>query len=329
MKFAGRKMIRLHVTSLDDVVLSMEVNWRFTFMKVHLTSSVFHWLYFEIFVYLVDVTDFENEESCVETEEQFLLQPAETNTKYVYVNTRIDYQYRSVGLNDMCLYDYIRFYRKKPIDANDRKRMNTQSTVTNTASTNRRRGRPFSERETFQSEHPQVSSHINIKRLKPIVPVLLGPPIPRRDRDDTRERYCRSILTLFFPWRSVQDLCTVDQTWEQAFEIRRSEITSDSHRIIDNIQLLQECKNDRDEHLQQVIEAAQTEIINDRPHPSLNDSDSDYENTEVLDLLENIDMTEISALNEHGVTAEQMYFEKTMHAVDRANRFVNIKGINY
>ena len=49
----------------------------------------------------------------METEEQFLLQPAELNTKYVYVNTRIDYQYRSASLHNICLYDYIRFYRKK------------------------------------------------------------------------------------------------------------------------------------------------------------------------------------------------------------------------
>jgi hypothetical protein len=121
----------------------------------------------------------------------------------------------------------------------------------------------------------------------------------------------------------------VDQTWEKAFEIRHTRITPESYKIIDNIQLLQECKNDRDEHLQHVIEAAQTEIVNDHPYPSRNDSESDDENTEILDVLEAIDMTEIPALNEHGTKAEQIYFEKTVQAVDLANRFANIKGTTF
>ncbi|CAF1042867.1 unnamed protein product [Rotaria magnacalcarata] len=150
----------------------------------------------------------------------------------------------------------------------------------------------------FQAGHPQASSHINIKRLKPVVPVLLGPPVPCRDREDTRERYCRSILTLLFPWRSIQDLCDVDQTWQQAFTIRHASITSESCKIIDHIQLLQECKNDRDKHLQQVIEAAQSEVVNDNLYPSRNDSDSDDENTGILDVLETIDMSDIPVLKE-------------------------------
>jgi hypothetical protein len=240
----------------------------------------------------------------------------------------VDYQYRSASLDNMCLYDYIRLYRKKPIDTKDRKLLEVQSTAQNAELREPRRGRIASERQTFQAGHPQASSHINIRRMEPVVPVLLGPPVPRRDREDTRERYCRSILTLFVPWRSVQDVCDVNQTWEQAFETRHIRITSESHKIIDNIQLLQECKNDRDEHLQQVIEAAQTEIVNDPMYPSHNDNDSDDENTEVLDLLETIDMSEFPALKEPGTKAEQIYFEKVVKAIDQANRFASIQCKN-
>jgi hypothetical protein len=93
--------------------------------------------------------------------------------------------------------------------------------------------------------------------------------------------------------------------------------------------LLQECKNDRDEHLQQVIEVAQTEIVNDPIYPSRNDSDSDDENNEILDILENIDMSEIPPMKEPGGKAEQIYFEKVVRAVDQANRFANIHRKNY
>lgn len=266
----------------------------------------------------------------MESEEQFLLEPTDTKTKYVYVNTRVDYQYRSTSLDNICLYDFIRFYRKKPIDAKDQKYLKTQLTSKNVDSEDVRRGRPPSEREPFLSEHPQVSSHINVKRITPVVPVLLGPPIPRRDREDTKERYCRSILALFLPWRSVSDLCDVDQTWKEAFEIRRSRITPESYKIIDNIQLLQECKNDRDEHLQQVIEAAQTEIVDDRIKINRNiDISDDDENDDVLDMLEAIDIDEIPIIKDLGNKSEQAYFEKTVHAVNQANRFASIKGSHY
>jgi len=87
--------------------------------------------------------DFENEEDCTETEKQFLLQPDDTNTKYVYVNTRVDYQHRSTSLEHIALYDYIRFYRKKIIDAKDRKYLETQSTMETIQSKDPRRGRPL------------------------------------------------------------------------------------------------------------------------------------------------------------------------------------------
>lgn len=278
---------------------------------------------------LIDDADFDDEENCMGTEEQFLLQPTDTSTKYVYVNTRIDYQYRSISLDNICLYDYIRFYRKKSIDTKDRKYLDTQMKSKNVESEYLRRGRPPSEREQFLAKHPQVSSHINVKRTVPVVPVLLGPAIPRRDREDTKERYCRSVLALFLPWRSVEDLCDVEQTWEQALEIRQSRIAAESHKIIDNIQLLQECKNDRDEHLQQVIEAAQSEVVDDRVTMNHNIDLSDDENDEVLDMLEAIDIEEIPAIKDSGNNSEQAYFQKTVHAVNQANRFASMKGRQY
>lgn len=245
------------------------------------------------------------------------------------MNTRVDYQYRSASLDGICLYDYVRLYRKKPVDTKDRKYIKDQSTLKNAQSEeNIRRGRPPSEREPFLSGHPQASSHINVKRVTPVIPILLGPSISRRDREDTKERYCRSILALFSPWRSISDLCSPDETWEQAFELRRSRITTESQKIIDNIQSLQECKNDRDEHLQQVIEAAQTEIVDERTkmNHSADNSDDEDGNNEIFDLLEAIDIDEIPIVTELGSKSEQAYFEKTVRVVDQANRFANIKG---
>ena len=85
----------------------------------------------------------------------------------------------------------------------------------------------------------------------------MAPQIPRRDRDDTQERYRRALLTLFAPWRNVSDLCSSGQTWQDALQASQALISTHSRKIIENIQLLHECKKDRDEHLLQVIAQAQ------------------------------------------------------------------------
>jgi hypothetical protein len=63
---------------------------------------------------------------------------------------------------------------------------------------------------------------------------------------------------------------------------------------------------------------------------SRNDSDSDDKNTEILGVLETIDMSEIPVLKEPaGTKVEQIYFEKVAQAVDQANRFASIQSENY
>ena len=75
-----------------------------------------------------------------------------------------------------------------------------------------RRGRPANERFPFQTQHPQGRAYVLVKYSEPHVPILYGPQIPRQDRDETRERYWRALLTLFVPWRAVTDLCDINQT---------------------------------------------------------------------------------------------------------------------
>ncbi|CAF5019169.1 unnamed protein product, partial [Rotaria socialis] len=116
----------------------------------------------------------------------------------------------------------------------------------------------MNERYTFESAHPQASSHIVMKHTNPVVPVLVGPQIPRKEREETSERYSSALLTLFVPWRSVHDLCALNQTWAEALEVQKPLISPASLKIIENIQLLHECKHDRDEHLRQVLVEAQS-----------------------------------------------------------------------
>ncbi|CAF0937589.1 unnamed protein product [Rotaria sordida] len=188
------------------------------------------------------------------------------------------------------------------------------------------KGRPPNERFPFQKQHPQASTHLMIKYSEPHVPILYGPQIPRRDRDDTRERYSRALLTLFVPWRTVTDLCGANQTWEDALNSRQHLISVHSWKIIENIQLLHECKKDRDEHLLQVI--AEAQVDNDAIDPGLLPANHDVhgvydmdDSDDLLELLGNLDEYTTAAVNTTRKTTENKYIEETIEAVEKVGRF--------
>ncbi|CAF1616732.1 unnamed protein product, partial [Adineta ricciae] len=175
-----------------------------------------------------------------DNEENFQIQSVENENgnDFVLVNGRIDYQYRSGTLDNVCLYDFVSAFYKKKINASDLKYV-ADSSIGREEQDNRR-GRPPNQRFPFQKQHPQATTYLMMKHIEHRVPILYGPQIPRRDREDTQERYCRAILTLFVPWRNVSDLCDVNQKWEDALSSRQHHISGHSQNIIDNIQILHE-----------------------------------------------------------------------------------------
>jgi hypothetical protein len=67
-------------------------------------------------VYDDEILDIEND-----GEEQFQVQSSENDKNFVFVNTRIDYQYRSDLLKNMCLYDFVSTLYKKKMNTTDMK----------------------------------------------------------------------------------------------------------------------------------------------------------------------------------------------------------------
>ncbi|KAK0440299.1 hypothetical protein EV421DRAFT_1712545, partial [Armillaria borealis] len=101
----------------------------------------------------------------------------------------------------------------------------------------------------FEEEHKEASTHVQVQLPldKWVVPVPWGESLPRQDRVAIYPRYCRLMLVFFKPWKSAHDLCVPGKTW--------SEILSDFHkanpdfaRRMDNMQLLHECRDSRDDH---------------------------------------------------------------------------------
>ncbi|CAF1175984.1 unnamed protein product [Rotaria sordida] len=189
-----------------------------------------------------------------------------------------------------------------------------------------RKGRPYNERFPFQQQHSQATTHLMMKYSQLHVPILYGPQIPRQDRDDTRERYCRALLTLFVPWRSVTNLCDTNQTWKDAFKYRQHLISVHSWKIIENIQVLHECKKDRDDNLLQVIAEAQVDndAINPVLLPAKHDVHGEYDmddSDDFLELLGNLDEYTTAAVNTTRKTTENKYIEETIEAVENVGRF--------
>ena len=262
-------------------------------------------------------------------EEHFQIQSAENETKYVLVNTRIDYQYRTDRISNICLYDFVGAFYKKKMNESDLKYLSKKTAWVKEKTD--QKGRPPNERYPFQEQHPQATTYLLMKYSEYHVPVLYGPQIPRRDREDTRERYSRALLALFVPWRTVADLCDVNQTWEEALKSRQDLISMHSWKIIENIQLLHECKKDRDEHLLQVIAEAQTDndAIDSVLLPANQDACDEYDmdNTDdLLELLGNLDDYTTALSNTTKKSTEDKYIEETIEAVENVGRFTHMNS---
>ncbi|KAI0087678.1 hypothetical protein BDY19DRAFT_866070, partial [Irpex rosettiformis] len=141
-----------------------------------------------------------------------------------------DYIYRPLELSDWCLIDFLSFTdvaRLKPTDVHK----STRGGHTRHKSMLR-----------FLPDHPNYSTH-GIRLLpanKEYVINFIGPVLPRRDRGD-REIYCRTMLTLFAPWRTGLELRAADQSWNQSFG--SFQFLPHYVSMMNNMNVLYECRD--------------------------------------------------------------------------------------
>ncbi|KAJ7868967.1 hypothetical protein B0H14DRAFT_2294922, partial [Mycena olivaceomarginata] len=69
------------------------------------------------------------------------------------------------------------------------------------------------------------------------------PGIPRRDKANLREKYCRLMLIFFKPWRHARDLKEDYLSWEEAFNFFTVTCSKSVHFKMDNMQILHECRD--------------------------------------------------------------------------------------
>lgn len=148
-------------------------------------------------------------------------------------NQQYDYIFRSEAskYEQLCLYDFVSVTRKISIHNKDEIEQYDQ-------------GR-------FCSDiHPQYKTHVlQLRKKSTAIPVILGAKIPRPDRSESeRELWARSILILFKPWRTAQCLKEQNETWFQAYERFEPTLENRQRRIIQNMNVMSECKDARDEY---------------------------------------------------------------------------------
>ncbi|KAL0565956.1 hypothetical protein V5O48_016062 [Marasmius crinis-equi] len=180
-----------------------------------------------------------------------------------------DYIHRPLHLQNMCLYDFIRTFERKRLKRKRRstdkpqdsceseldidsdnwdRELDRQDTGRNT----RRMAQSTSAdlNSMFLKDHPLQDTHgVKVRsgaKTEKLILNFTGKTLPRRDSGD-HEYYCSTMLTLFKPWRTGEDLRNSDDIeWSSAF--RDFSFSDRDVRLMDNFQIKYECLDARDDY---------------------------------------------------------------------------------
>ncbi|KAJ8473599.1 hypothetical protein ONZ45_g16233 [Pleurotus djamor] len=213
----------------------------------HYTSHAFsklYWLNFERFVdaFLGSIDQVEdadeldrtgNAESDKQVDSIDIVFDTDTEGVITPLASQVDdYVNRACGLETFCVWDMVAQLVKRP----RRKSLPTSQST--------KSSRVYA----FLPSHQDYSTHDFHVRAVVQVPVPIGPGLPRRDRAETEERHAKVMLTLFKPWRTPSDLKSVHETWHQSYQAFLMTAARHSRDVIDNMQLLHECRDSKDDH---------------------------------------------------------------------------------
>ncbi|KAK4704722.1 hypothetical protein P7C70_g1483, partial [Phenoliferia sp. Uapishka_3] len=171
---------------------------------------------------------------------EFVQMEIDENTNTVVEHNQADdYLFRNEQLETECLYLFVARY-EVITKAGDR--LNSRGART---------GYSANRRYDFTKSHPRFKSHRQRERTQPIIPRIEGRSVPRRDHPDpkVREWYAKSILILFKPWRTLDDLKEGSESWENA--LARFDAPPEVQCFIENLQFLHRMKEDAENELQQ------------------------------------------------------------------------------
>jgi hypothetical protein len=270
----------------------------------------------------------------------------------------MDYQLRGSDLSNLCVWDYVAQIdkiSKRNNNSSDDSDNEEEDNVNNSDDYNITDsysilGKQFNGKRPqipFLNEHIDSDTHMSRVRTPNtrFIPVPIGPAIPRRDHINAKSKYCRLMLILFKPWRKSSDLRELNQSWEDAFNEFATTCPHDLLKIIDNMQIMHECKDSRDDHF---IQRQNQRRLATYSGQHLNKKISDDFNLQedehiLLDHLESIQMcTSLKNLRFQEATADAVCHAEnsgmftikdnnghTNISTDNETNAINIDSINY
>lgn len=150
-----------------------------------------------------------------------------------------DYTLRPREMESWCLVDYLRYTDLALLSDNDSPPTDSGSLPPGSEGAE---SPPTGSLYRLSHMHAKYNSHgVRVyRRRRPYVLNFVGPILPRMDRGD-RDVYCRTMLTLFKPWRTGLELRASDVSWQETFD--RTLFTPRQMRVMANMNVLYECRD--------------------------------------------------------------------------------------
>jgi len=234
--------------------------------------------------------DVENENPIQESSEEIRISAPSPNEIVAKSSQVMDYQLRPMKFNNICVWDFVtsldkRSMRKK--NAHKKKQINLDEDFES----------DFSDDDSvenlnmnmFLDGHLEHDSHQLVSRSHKLVAVPIGPSLPRRDQSENYAKYCRIMLILFKPWRCASDLRDQGETWVAAFDNFKNLCSTNITSLMDNMQLLHECRENGHDHFERLQRCRQIPINYRRPSTtSPNDDFNNMDHEAILEHLQSI-----------------------------------------
>ncbi|KZT57582.1 hypothetical protein CALCODRAFT_508697 [Calocera cornea HHB12733] len=163
-----------------------------------------------------------------------------------------DYIYRPehAEYSDLCLWDFVAYTEKRAIPKSVLVNNYTEVAEPNYC---------------FAPSHPQAKTHCLRRVRKEYVPTVIGSTLPRQGvTDEEREGWCRAMVILFKPWRTLYDLLGAYSTWAAAFDSYT--FTARHIRIMSNMDVLNQCKEARDNDLRGKLRKSRIGVLATEPN---------------------------------------------------------------
>jgi hypothetical protein len=193
-----------------------------------------------------------------------------------------DYIYRPKDYNDISLYDWIQCHVK----IKKRARQSDNDADDDVEEEDHNGNKASADAYTrFLLAHSQYNTHqVKVDPCRRIthIPNFLGGALPRKDQGDS-EFYCKTMLMLFKPWRTINDLKDRGSKWEESFNAFSFNV--ECTKLMQNFNVRYECLDERDDYHAIMKQKVKTARLNFNNWEEYEDDDEDDELNELLKTL--------------------------------------------